>query len=255
MTLETVVVPCLSDNYAYLIRDSATGKVGVVDVPDEKPILAALSARGWDLDMILITHHHYDHVDGVAPLRKATNAVVVGSKDDAHRLPPLDMALKEGGEVALGESRAKIIDVSGHTINHIAFHFAEAGVVFTADSLMAMGCGRVFEGTMPMMWESLSKLAALPPETQVYSGHEYTQSNTRFALSIDGDNPDLIKRAADIDAARAAKQPTVPSLLSLELATNPFLRASDPAIRAHLGMDAASDAEVFGEIRARKDHF
>lgn len=255
MTLETVVVPCLSDNYAYLIRDTATGKVGVVDVPDEKPILAALEARGWSLDMILITHHHYDHIDGVDPLRKQTGAKVVGSKLDSHRLPALDVALDEGEQVALGESRATVIDVSGHTINHIAFHFEAAGALFTADSLMAMGCGRVFEGTMEMMWESLSKLAVLPAETIVYSGHEYTQGNARFALSIDGDNPALVKRAAEIDAARAAGQATVPSVLSEELATNPFLRAGDPGLRRTLGMEAASDAEVFGEIRSRKDRF
>lgn len=255
MTLETIVVPCLTDNYAYLLRDTASGKVAVVDVPDEAPIIAELNARGWSLDMILITHHHFDHIDGVAPLQAQTGAQVVGAKKDVDRLPPLDIALNEGDEVVLGESVAKIIDVSGHTINHIAFHFAQAKAMFTADSLMAMGCGRVFEGTMPMMWESLSKLASLPPETLVYSGHEYTQSNTKFALSIDGQNPALIRRASEIDAARKAGKPTVPSLLSEELATNPFLRASDAGLRAHLGMEAATDAEVFGEIRNRKDRF
>lgn len=255
MTLETIVVPCLTDNYAYLLRDTASGKTAVVDVPDEAPIIAELNARGWSLDMILITHHHFDHIDGVVPLQAQTGAQVVGAKKDVDRLPPLDIALNEGDEVALGESVAKIIDVSGHTINHIAFHFAQAKALFTADSLMAMGCGRVFEGTMPMMWESLSKLASLPPETLVYSGHEYTQSNTKFALSIDGKNPALIRRASEIDAARKAGKPTVPSLLSEELATNPFLRATDAGLRAHLGMEAATDADVFGEIRNRKDRF
>ena len=180
-------------------------------------------------------------------------AKVVGHAKDAGRLPSLDLALGEGDTVTVGGSAGQVIDVSGHTIGHIAYHFPDSQAAFTADSLMALGCGRVFEGTMPMMWASLSKLAALPEDTIIYSGHEYTQANGRFAQSVDPDNPDLLARVDAIAAARAAKEPTVPSALSLEKATNPFLRA--PELAASLGMDGADPAEVFGEIRRRKDSF
>jgi hydroxyacylglutathione hydrolase len=186
MPLEIVTVPCRTDNYAYLLRDAATGKIGLVDAPDAGPIAAALAERGWGLDAILITHHHDDHIEGVAALRERFGAEVIGAEADRHRLPRLDRAVTEGDEVALGESRARVIDVSGHTVGHVAYHFAEAGAVFTADSLMAMGCGRIFEGTAPMMWASLQKLAALPAETLVYSGHEYATANARFAVALDG---------------------------------------------------------------------
>ena len=255
MSLEIITIPCLSDNYAYLMRDDETGKVAVVDVPEAGPILDALAARDWNLDLILITHHHNDHIDGVAPLVANTGAQVVGASADAARLPPLDIALDEGASIAVGDSVGHMFDVSGHTIGHVAFHFPESNAVFTADSLMALGCGRVFEGTMPQMWQSLSKIAALPPETVVYSGHEYTASNAKFALSVDPDNGVLKERATRIAEQRTKGQPTVPSALSDELATNPFLRAGDASLKAALGMAAASDADVFAEIRRRKDRF
>ncbi len=255
MPLEIVTIPCLSDNYAYLMRDAATGKVAVVDVPEAAPILREIEARGWTPDLILITHHHADHIQGVAELVGKTGAKTVGNAADAHRLPPLDLALSDGDIVRIGDSEGVMFDVSGHTIGHVAFHFPGSAAVFTADSLMALGCGRVFEGSFPQMWESLSKLAALPPETIVYSGHEYTASNARFALSVDPDNPALQRRAEDVAARRARGEPTVPSRLAEELATNPFLRASDPALKAALGMADAADAEVFAEIRQRKDRF
>ncbi len=255
MPLEIVTVPCRTDNYAFLLRDAATGQLGLVDAPEAAPIQAALAERGWGLDLILITHHHGDHIDGVEALRVATGARVVGAAADAARLPPLDVAVAEGDVVALGENAAEVIDVSGHTIGHVAYHFRAAGAVFTADSLMAMGCGRLFEGTAERMWESLSKLAKLPPGTQVYSGHEYTEANARFAATVDPDNPRLTARREAIRAARAAGEPTVPSSLEEELATNPFLRAVDPAMKARLGLDAAADAQVFAELRRRKDAF
>jgi hydroxyacylglutathione hydrolase len=255
MPIEIVTIPCRSDNYAYLAHDPATGTTAVIDVPEAAPIAAALAARDWKLRDILLTHHHTDHVEGVEALRAATGAKVQGARADAHRLPPLDRALAEGEAIDIGSEEGTVIDVSGHTIGHIAFYFPETGVVFTADSLMALGCGRVFEGTMPMMWASLSKLAALPPETLVCSGHEYTAANARFALTIDPDNAALATRAAAVFAATEQGRPTVPTRLAEELATNPFLRAADPAIRARLGMETASDAEVFAEIRKRKDRF
>ena len=255
MTLEIVTIPCLSDNYSYLVHDPASGETAVVDAPEAEPILQALENRGWALTHILLTHHHYDHIDGVPALLEKYSAKVIGAAADAHRLPPLDMAVSEGDTVNIGDETGHVIDVSGHTVGHIAFHFPDSAVVFTADSLMSLGCGRLFEGSAPQMWDSLSKLAALPGDTTVCSGHEYTQSNAKFALTIDPDNSALISRVNAVNDARSAGQPTVPSILSDELATNPFLRASDPAIRAHLGLTSASDAEVFAEIRARKDRF
>jgi hydroxyacylglutathione hydrolase len=255
MPLELVTVPCLSDNYAFLIHDPATGATAVVDVPDAASIRAALDARGWRLSDILITHHHADHIQGVPDLRAATGARVTGAAADAHRLPPLDHAVAEGDRVTVGSEAGRVLDVSGHTIGHVAYHFPESRLVFTADSLMALGCGRLFEGTPARMWESLSKLVALPGETRVCSGHEYTASNARFALSLEPDNPALMLRSEAVREARAKGVPTVPSTLSEELATNPFLRASLPQMKARVGMAQAADADVFGEIRARKDRF
>lgn len=255
MPLELVTIPCLKDNYAFLIHDAASGATAVIDVPDHAPILTALQGRGWRLTDILITHHHDDHIAGVPALRDATGAKVWGARADARRLPPLDHALSEGDRITIGSETGHVIDVSGHTMGHIAFHFPESALVFTADSLMAAGCGRLFEGTPETMWESLSKLAALPPETRVCSGHEYTTSNIRFALSLEPDNPALISRASKVAMAREDVRPTVPSSLSEELATNPFLRAALPELKAAVGLPDATDAEAFAEIRKRKDRF
>ena len=253
MPLEIVTVPCRTDNYAFLLHDAASGVTALVDVPEVAPIRAALAERGWQLADILITHHHFDHVDGVEELRTETGARVTGAAADAHRLPRLDRAVAEGDRVAVGSVEGRVLDVSGHTLGHIAYVFP--GVAFTADSLMALGCGRLFEGDPATMWGSLCKLAALPPETLICSGHEYTEANGRFALTVDPDNAALQERVADVARARAAGRPTVPSTLALELATNPFLRAADPAIRRQLGLTEADDVEVFAEIRRRKDTF
>jgi len=255
MPLEIRTIPCLSDNYAFLAHDPKTGATMLVDIPEAGPILAALDETGWTLSDILITHHHYDHVDGLPDLLAVHPARVIGAAADAHRLPPLDLKVSEGDTVTIGSETGHVIDVSGHTIHHIAFHFPDSSALFTADSLMALGCGRVFEGTKPQMHDSLQKLAALPGDTWVYSGHEYTAANANFALTIDPDNPALISRIRDVTEKCASGTPTVPSLLSQELETNPFLRANDPAIQAHLGMTGANAADVFSEIRTRKDNF
>ncbi|MEP1200439.1 hydroxyacylglutathione hydrolase [Tateyamaria sp.] len=255
MPLEIRTIPCLSDNYAYLAHDPGTGATAAIDIPEAGPIIAALAETGWTLSDILITHHHYDHVDGLADLLAAHPARVIGSAADAHRLPALDVEVNEGDTVRIGNEIATVIDVSGHTINHIAFHFPDSAALFTADSLMALGCGRVFEGTKPQMHASLQKLAALPGDTVVYSGHEYTAANAKFALTIDPDNPVLISRVRDVTEKRANGIATVPSLLSEELATNPFLRANDPAVQSQMGMTGANAADVFTEIRTRKDNF
>ena len=255
MPLIVETVPCLQDNYAFLAHDPQSGETALVDAPEAGPILDALNQKGWTLSQVLLTHHHGDHVMGLSDILAAHPAKVTGAAADAHRLPPLDVAVNEGDTVRIGQETGRVMDVSGHTIGHIAFHFPGSHVAFTADSLMALGCGRIFEGTFEQMWTSLQKLAALPPETRICSGHEYTQSNGRFALSVDPENPALQARVAAVAEAREGGKPTVPSLLSEELATNPFLRASDAGLRAAIGMPDAADVEVFAEIRKRKDAF
>lgn len=255
MPLEIVTIPCLKDNYAFLAHDRASGETAVIDVPEAAPIAAALSARGWTLSHVLITHHHADHVDGLAALLADHPAKVIGAAADAHRLPPLDHAVAEGDEITIGAETGSVIDVSGHTVGHIAFHFPGSAVVFTADSLMAMGCGRLFEGTAAQMHASVSKIAALPDDTLVCSGHEYTAANAKFAMSIEPANPALISRIEKIETARAQGRPTVPSVLSNERATNPFLRCESPEIQANLGLEGADAVAVFTELRRRKDSF
>ncbi len=251
MSFEIVTVPCRADNYAFLIHGN--GKTALVDAPEASPIQAALDARGWTLDEIWITHHHNDHVDGLAALRDG--APVRGNDADASRLPPLDIAHTDGDSFDFAGSEVDVMDVSGHTIGHIAFYMADAKAAFTADSLMALGCGRVFEGTFEQMWDSLSKLAALPPDTIICSGHEYTEANGRFAITIEPENPALLSRIERIKAARADGRPTVPSRLDEELETNPFLRAGLAQVKSNLNMSNANDAAVFAEIRRRKDSF
>lgn len=258
LLLETI--PCLADNYAYLIHDETSGQTALIDAPEAAPILARLAQKGWQLGQIFITHHHPDHIDGVAEIVAATKAAVLGGAQDAHRLPPLTQGLREGDLVAVGAYQGRVLDVSGHTVGHIAFVFDRAGtqgetLAFTADSLMAAGCGRLFEGTPAQMWDSLQKLAALPDDTWICSGHEYTTSNLAFAAHVDGANPALQARIAKVKKARAEGRATVPSRLSGEKATNPFLRASTPELKAFIGNPQASDAETFAALRALKDNF
>lgn len=255
MPLEIVTIPCLSDNYAFLAHDSATQATALVDVPDAAPILKELEQRGWKLTHVLLTHHHADHVQGLDDILHVHKALVVGASSDAHRLPHLDVAVAEGDSIQIGNETGQVLDVSGHTVGHIAFHFPESLAVFTADSLMALGCGRLFEGTAAQMWASLSKLSALPENTIVYSGHEYTQANGAFALTIEPDNPDLISRVQDIAQKRAAGIPTVPSSLKVELATNPFLRAGEPGVQKTVDLVGVDPEQVFAEVRSRKDRF
>ena len=253
MPLELITIPCLQDNYAFLLHNAQTGDTLLVDAPDAPPIQAVLDAQGWTLTDILLTHHHWDHVDGLEPLRGT--ARVIGATADAHRLPKLDLAISEGDIVTICGEDAQVFDVSGHTVGHIALYFPNSGPVFTADSLMALGCGRLFEGTPAQMWQSMLKLRALPDETRVCSGHEYTETNARFALTIEPDNSDLISRIETITRSRANGQPTVPSDLGLEKRTNPFLRADVPALQSAVGMANAAPADVFTLIRKKRDNF
>ena len=229
MTVTATPVPILSDNYAWRLVDSETGAVGIVDPADAKAIISALEAAGGRLDMILLTHHHADHVAGTDEVRARFGCPVVGGAADAHRLPKLDQALKEGDTVRLGNASGQVIDTPGHTRGQINFFFPDGGVLLSGDTLFSLGCGRLMEGTAADMFASLRKLAALPGDTKVCCGHEYTESNVRFALGIDADNTALQARAAEVKAQRAAGQPTVPSLLSDEMAANPFLLAPDVA--------------------------
>lgn len=248
MPLELVTLRCLKDNYAYLLHGDE-GTV-LIDAPEAAPILRELAARGWTLSAILLTHHHADHVDGVAQIVRETGAMVIGAAADAHRLPPLDLRITPGEPLEVLGEPIQIIDVSGHTVGHVAFHFPQSGFAFTADSLMALGCGRLFEGTPAMMWDSLSRLNALPADTLICSGHDYCAGNGAFALSVDPDNQALRDR---LDAVQRREQPCAPATLALERETNPFLRVA--ALRARLGMDDAPDAEVFARLRALKDRF
>lgn len=250
--LEIHLVPILADNYAYLVRDADDGTVGVVDPGDAPPIEKALTELGWKLDWILLTHHHRDHIAGAERLAGGYGAKIAGAQADETRLPPLDVALSEG-PWEFGAQTVRIIDTPGHTLGHIAYYFPRARTLFAGDTLFALGCGRLFEGTAGHMWTSLRTLATLPRETKVYSGHEYTQANAAFALTIDPDNAALKDRVDEIIRLRASGKPTLPTTIGRELATNPFLRVAEPSLKQILGMPDADPSEVFAEIRRRKD--
>lgn len=246
---------CHGDNFCLLVHDPESGQTASIDAPHADAIEAALKQRGWSLSHILVTHHHDDHVVGIPALKQRWGAKVVGNKADAARIPGLDETVSPGGSYDFAGHRAEIIDTPGHTVGHIAWHFPEDRLLLAGDTLFSLGCGRVFEGTHEQMWSSLAKLKALPAETQVYCGHEYTQSNARFALTVDPDNAALKARAKAVDEARGRGEATLPSTIGAERETNPFLRPDDPKIRAALGLADATDTEVFAEIRTRKDRF
>jgi hydroxyacylglutathione hydrolase len=248
-------IPVLNDNYVYLIHEPQAGVTGVVDPAVAEPVLDRLRVHGWKLDWILSTHHHTDHTGGNLELKQATGCQIAGPKADAARIPGIDRGLAAGDRFRLGNAEAVVYETPGHTSGHISYWFEQARALFCADTLFSLGCGRLFEGTPELMWRSLSKFAPLPADTMIYCAHEYTQSNARFALSVDPDNRVLQARAAEVERLRAAGQPTVPSTLGDERAANPFLRPHDPAIRRRLGLEDADDVTVFAELRRRKDSF
>ena len=241
MTVRAQPVPILADNYAWLVKEIGSGAMALVDPADAKACIAAVERAGGRLDLILLTHHHADHVAGTDEVRARFGCPVVGAAADVRRLPKLDQAVPEGDQVTLGAVQAEVIDTPGHTRGHIAYHFADGGVLLCGDTLFSLGCGRLLEGTPAEMFASLKKLAALPAETQVCCGHEYTEANARFAITVEPNNPDLQARAAEVKRLRAAGQPTVPSTIGSERAANPFLRAKDVA--------------TFADLRSRKDRF
>jgi hydroxyacylglutathione hydrolase len=255
MALDIRLVPLLSDNYGYLLHDAATGDTAVVDPSEAAPVLAVLEAEGWKLGHILNTHHHPDHIGGNAELKAATGARIAAPQADLHRIPDVDVPLAEGDRYTVGSSEARVFAVPGHTSGHIAFWFEADQALFSGDTLFSLGCGRLFEGTPEDMWRSLGKLRALPDATRVYCGHEYTQSNARFALTVEPENAALKARATEIAELRAAGRPTIPTLLGVEKATNPFLRADFAAVQEAMGLAGRSATDTFAAIRRGKDNF
>ena len=247
--------PCLSDNYGYLLHDAESGTTAAVDTPDAAAIEVQLAAKGWRLTHILNTHHHADHAGGNLDLKRRTGCTIVGPRADAARIPGIDVAVGEGDVVELGSHRAAVFDTPGHTRGHIVYHFAENRAAFVGDTLFALGCGRLFEGTPGQMWSSLQKILQWPDDTRIYCAHEYTQSNARFALTVEPQNRALKERAEAVAELRAAGRATVPSTLGEERATNPFLRPQSRDLRATIELPGAADVDVFAKTRALKDAF
>ncbi len=253
--LDLDVFLCRTDNFGVLVHDPETGLTASIDAPDAEAVIAAANRRGWTISHIFTTHHHTDHVEGNLALKEKYGCEIVGPINEAVAIPGLDMTMSDDDTFLFGEHPVRVIETPGHTAGHICYHFAEDKLLFAADTLFALGCGRLFERPPADMWHSLQKLAVLPDETAIYFGHEYTLSNARFALTIDPGNERLKARAAEIEALRAEGKFTIPTTLALEKETNPFLRAGDPAIRRNLLMETKTNEEVFAEIRKRKDNF
>jgi hydroxyacylglutathione hydrolase len=253
MAAEIRTFTCLSDNFGYLIHDAATKATASIDAPEAAAVIKALEREGWTLTDILITHHHHDHVGGVPELKQKYGCRVVGPHDKTTKIANVDLRVGNGDVVKVGNLLARVLETPGHTLDHISYVFDNEKALFAADTLFSIGCGRVFEGNHPMMWDSLQKLRALPDDFKLYCGHEYTASNVKFALTVDADNPALKARAEQVTRLRAENKPTIPSLLGEEKKANVFLRADDPQVAAKLHMKGASAAEVFGELRERKN--
>ena len=254
-TLEIYQFPCLSDNYGVLIHDADGGVTASIDAPEADKVAAALKEKGWALTHILTTHHHADHTGGNAALKAQTGCTIVGPRAEAARIPGIDTKVGESDTFAFGAHRVQVLETPGHTAGQVNYFIPSAKVAFCGDTLFALGCGRIIEGTPRMMWDSLRKLMALPGDTAVYCGHEYTQANAAFALTIEPENAALQKRAKEVDALRAAGKPTLPTSIGLELETNPFLRPHVAAIQKRLGLEGRTEWEVFAEIRERKNKF
>ncbi len=254
-TLTILAIPVLSDNYAYVVHDEDSGATAVIDPSEAKPVLAALQQRGWTVTHVFNTHHHHDHVGGNMDLKRATGATIVGSRVDAERIPGLGTQVGDGDTYPVGPMRFTILHIPGHTRGHLALWLQDDHAVFTGDTLFTLGCGRVFEGTPEQMWTSLCRLRGLPESTRVYCGHEYTQKNAAFALTIEPRNAELLARFERTNALRADGKSTIPSLIGEERRTNPFLRCDEASVQQSVGLDGADPVTVFAEIRRRKDAF
>jgi len=248
-------IPVLTDNYIYLINDPVSGETAVIDPALAQPVLDVLEKKGWRLTYILNTHHHWDHVGGNLELKQKTGCKIIAAQADRDRIPGIDRGVGEDDVIALGQHQARVISTPGHTLGHIVYHFAEDGALFCGDTLFVMGCGRLFEGTPEQMWNSLQKLKALPPSTRIYCTHEYTQTNGRFALSVEPDNRQLQEKMIEVKQLRAENKSTVPSTIEQEIATNPFFRPDNISIQKTLGLESQSPVRVFTELRKRKDSF
>ena len=255
MALQVYQFPCRSDNYGFLAHDPNLNVTASIDTPEEGPINTALEEKGWRLTHILNTHHHGDHTGANMALKERWGCTIVGAANDAERIPGIDVRMADGDKYQFGSLIADVFEVPGHTTGHIAYYFSCEDIAFVGDTLFALGCGRLFEGTPEMMWNSLQKLMALPDETIVYCAHEYTQSNAQFALSVEPGNAALVARSQEIDASRAEGKPTVPTTIGLERATNPFLRPMSENLQETVGLSGADLVSVFTETRLRKDNF
>ena len=253
--LEVHLFPCLSDNYGFLIHDASHDLTATIDTPEVKPIMHELESKGWHLTHILNTHHHWDHAGGNIEIKNLTGCTIVGPGGEAGRIPGIDIRLGDGDIFKFGNHQARISETAGHTLGHIVYHFENDHIAFVGDTLFAMGCGRLFEGSAEQMWDSLQKFLQWPDDTKIYCAHEYTLKNGEFALTIDPQNHLLVDRVNEVKKLRSRNQPTIPTMLGLEKKTNPFLRPMDTRIRDALGMPQASDVEVFAKIRFLKDSY
>jgi hydroxyacylglutathione hydrolase len=255
MVAKTHLFLCLKDNFGVLLHDPATGATAAIDAPEAAPVEAALQRTGWRLTDILVTHHHGDHTAGIPELKRRHRCRVVAPATEAAKIPDVDATVREGSKVKVGVLEADVIETPGHTAGHVSYHFAAEKLVFAGDTLFSIGCGRVIEGTPEMMWASLCRLRALPSDTHIYCGHEYTLANIKFAQTIEPSNRALAARAAEAARQMAEGRPTIPTTIEQEKAANPFLRADVPAVAAAVGLAGKPAAEVFAEIRARKNRF
>ena len=253
--MQITPIPCLTDNYAYIINDDNSKTVGVVDPSEAEPIISYLKKKKLKLNYILNTHHHFDHIGGNAELKKIYRAKVVGFVGDKHRIPGIDIALKDNQKWSFGNSTVKILHIPGHTLGHICFFFEKEKIAFTGDTLFSLGCGRIFEGDHKQMLISLNKIKKLPKDTKIYCGHEYTYKNAEFCMKYDGKNLDLIKQFEKIKKLRSKNLPSIPSNLEDELKSNIFLRCDQNDLKIKLGMKNEEDFKVFKKVRDLKDTF